>query len=352
MKKIEVKVGKPYPIYIEKGILQQAASYMQQIGHYKKIMIVCDDNVFPHYGDDIISLLQPVYEVHHIIVKHGEESKQMGVAMELYQALITHNFTRSDAIIALGGGVIGDLTGYVAATYLRGIALIQIPTSLLAQVDASVGGKVALNMPEAKNLIGTFYHPQLVLIDPSTLQTLPRRYFNDGMAEVIKYGCIKDASLFADLAKYESYEALYQDMEDIIERCVTIKRDIVELDPYDHGKRMLLNFGHTLGHAIEQYYQYEKYSHGEAVAIGMVQICKIAEQQGLTKEGTAFKIQAVVDKYSLPYTCNEETENLLSAILLDKKSSHQQITYILLQTIGESCLYKADNRWLLLAKRV
>ena len=197
--------------------------------------------------------------------------------------------------------MIGDLAGFVASTFLRGVKFVQIPTSLLAQVDSSVGGKVAVDLPAGKNLVGAFKHPHLVLIDPKTLKTLDKRFISDGMGEVIKYGCIFDAELFKQLTTYSSFEELYQDIDEIIYRCVDLKRDVVEKDLFDFGDRLVLNFGHTLGHAIEQYYHYEKYSHGEAISIGMVQLTQIAEMKGLTVGETANK--SVIPKDLSIATC-------------------------------------------------
>ena len=216
---------------------------------------------------------------------------------------MTPRLTRSDLVIALGGGVIGDLAGFAAASYLRGVKLIQIPTSLLAQVDSSVGGKVAVDLPQGKNLVGAFYHPKMVLIDPDVLDTLPQHFINDGMGEVIKYGCIKDAELFNSLCSHSSFEDLKADLTDVITRCVDIKREVVEADQFDKGERMLLNFGHTLAHTIEQHYNYERESHGEAVGIGMYQITKIAEEKGLTAPRCAEKIKKALDIYGLPSQC-------------------------------------------------
>ena len=269
-----------YPIYIEKGILAQSDKYIKKIYQGNKIMIISDDQVYGYYGELLTNVLKKEFIVEHVIVPHGEQSKRFDILPSLYKALLNFKLTRTDLIIAFGGGVIGDLAGFVAATYLRGVKLVQIPTSLLAQVDSSVGGKVAVDLPEGKNLVGAFYHPKMVLIDPETLKTLPKRFINDGMGEVIKYGCIKDKELFDKINSYHGFDELYQDIDEIIYRCVDIKRDVVERDQFDFGDRLLLNFGHTLGHAIEQYYQYQKYSHGEAVAIGMVQLTKIAEEKG------------------------------------------------------------------------
>lgn len=196
-----------------------------------------------------------------------------------------------------------------------------------------MGGKVAVDLPEGKNLIGTFYHPKMVLIDPDTLKTLPKRFINDGMAEVIKYGCIKDKNLFERLNSYKDFDDLYQDIDEIIYRCVDIKRDVVERDQFDFGDRLLLNFGHTLGHAIEQYYHYEKYSHGEAVAIGMVQLTKIAEEKNLSFKGTSDIIKDICLKYNLPIFSDTKTDDLIEAISLDKKNLNKKLSLVLLKKL-------------------
>ena len=331
-----------YPIYIEKGILSQSNKYIKQIYQGSKIMIISDDQVYSYYGDLLTNVLNKEFIVEHVIVPHGEQSKRFDILPSLYKALLDFKLTRTDLIVALGGGVIGDLAGFVAATYLRGVKLVQIPTSLLAQVDSSVGGKVAVDLPEGKNLVGAFYHPKMVLIDPETLKTLPRRFINDGMGEVIKYGCIKDRGLFDKINSYQDFDELYQDIDEIIYRCVDIKRDVVEKDQFDFGDRLLLNFGHTIGHAIEQYYQYQKYSHGEAVAIGMVQLTKIAEEKGLSPAATSDIIKNICIKYDLPTNSNVKTSDLIGAISLDKKNINKKLSLVLLKEIGNSYVYQSD----------
>ncbi|MFV0393570.1 MAG: 3-dehydroquinate synthase [Coprobacillaceae bacterium] len=335
-----------YPIYIKQGILQEANMYIKEIYKGNKVMIISDDQVYSFYGDTLTAVLSQDYDVDSIVIPHGEASKRFDILPSIYQSLLAFKLTRTDLIIALGGGVIGDLAGFVAATYLRGIPLVQIPTSLLAQVDSSVGGKVAVDLPEGKNLVGAFYHPKMVLIDPCTLDTLPERFINDGMGEVIKYGCIKDKNLFNQLLSYQDFGHLYKDIDSIIYRCVDIKREVVEKDQFDFGDRLLLNFGHTLAHAIEQYYHYETYSHGEAVAIGMVQIMKIAEEQGLCQKGLADQIESLVKKYHLPSASNVQTKDLMKAIALDKKNIHKKLSLILLHEIGDSYVYQSDMEWL------
>lgn len=297
------------------------------VGNYNKIVVVLDENVDYYCGNILDN-----YSAKKIVLPAGEKIKSHKYLIWLYEQLLNYNITRSDLIVALGGGVIGDLTGFAAATFLRGIDYIQIPTSLLAQVDSSVGGKVAINMPAAKNIIGSFYQPKLVFINPKFLSTLNPRFFADGMAEVIKYGCIASSELFELLKKDEL------DMADVVARCCDIKRGVVEQDQFDKGMRMVLNFGHTLGHSIEQYYDYKKYTHGEAVAIGMYSITCSSERLGITKKGTAEKIKELLIKYQLPYEHDIPISKLLGAMRLDKKKSGNKINIILLEDIGKAII--------------
>ena len=293
--KLTVNLGEnSYPIYIENGILANAGTYIKDVFHGKKIMIISDDNVFPLYGQTVLDSLSD-YECHSLVLPHGEPTKSFQSLPKIYSALLDAKLSRSDLVIALGGGVIGDLAGFAASSYLRGIKFVQIPTSLLAQVDSSVGGKVAVDLPQGKNLVGAFYHPKAVIIDPDVLNTLPDHFISDGMGEVIKYGCIKDKELFELLCRHTSFDDLKPKLTQIIARCVDIKRIVVEADQFDLGERILLNFGHTLAHTIEQHFNYERESHGEAVGIGMYQITKIAEEKGLTTSGCAEQIKRFIN---------------------------------------------------------
>ena len=330
-----------YPIYIENGILTKSGEYISQIFKGQKIMIVSDDNVFPLYGQQVIDSLRD-YECHFLVLPHGEPTKSFQSLPKIYTAMLDAKLTRSDLVIALGGGVIGDLAGFAAASYLRGIKLVQIPTSLLAQVDSSVGGKVAVDLPQGKNLVGAFYQPKRVLIDPDVLNTLPEHFIKDGMGEVIKYGCIKDAGLFDRLCAHSSFENLKPELSEIIARCVDIKRIVVEADQFDTGERMLLNFGHTLAHTIEQYYNYERESHGEAVGIGMYQITRMSEEKGLTISGCSDQIKKALDIYGLPSSCGLPVADLTKAITLDKKNLNGNLNVILLKEIGDSYVYPTD----------
>ncbi len=330
-----------YPVYIENGILKNAGSYISQIFTGRRIMVISDDQVYPLYGEKLLDTLAS-YECHSLVLPHGEPTKSFQTLPGIYSALLEAKISRSDLVIALGGGVIGDLAGFAAASFLRGVKLIQIPTSLLAQVDSSVGGKTAVDLPQGKNLVGAFYHPKMVLIDPDVLDTLPERFIHDGMGEVIKYGCIKDAALFETLKKHHSFESLKAELASVICRCVDIKRIIVEKDQFDTGERMLLNFGHTLAHTIEQYYHYGRESHGEAVAIGMYQITKLAEEKGLTPAGRAESIREVLTDYGLPHQCGLPLSDLTATITLDKKNLNNHLNIVLLHEIGESYVYPTD----------
>lgn len=331
-----------YPIYIERGILRKAAEKIREVYQGKKIMIISDDRVYSYYGEQLKTVLSEAYECVETIIPHGEPSKSFDTLPAVYSSLLAAKISRTDLIVALGGGVVGDLAGFVAATFLRGIKFVQIPTSILAQVDSSVGGKVAVDLPQGKNLVGAFYQPKMVLIDPDVLETLPERYIIDGMGEVIKYGCIKDAGLFEKIERYGSFEGMKEHLTEVIAACVDIKRRVVEEDEFDLGERILLNFGHTLAHTIEQYYHYERESHGEAVAVGMYQITRIAEEKGLTKPGEARRIRKVLEAYGLPVEAKIPLNELTEAMKLDKKTLNSKLKVVLLHEIGDSYTYPTD----------
>ncbi|KGN02622.1 3-dehydroquinate synthase [Clostridium novyi A str. 4570] len=343
MRELKISLGEnSYSILIEKGLISSIGKKISEIYNGKKVAVVTDKNVDKFYGDKIVSQLESSgFNVKKIVLNPGEKSKSVEVLLNTYDELLDFNITRGDLIIALGGGVVGDLTGFAAATLLRGIPYIQIPTSLLAQIDSSIGGKVAVDLNRGKNLVGNFYHPKAVFIDPNMLKTLDERFFYDGMAEVIKYGCIRDEQLFYNLLNYKTHEELIENMEHIIYSCCNIKREIVERDEKDTGERMLLNFGHTIGHAIEKYFNFEKYTHGEAVALGMYAITKKSEEMKLTKEGTSNLIKEILTKYNLKYDIHlEDKESILNAISLDKKNKGEFMNIVLLNEIGKSFIHK------------
>lgn len=343
MKKLSINLlQKTYPIYIKKGLIKSIGEEIKKIYKGKKIAIITDDNVDKYYGEEVLKDLEKNdFNVIKIALKPGEKSKSVDVLLNVYDKLLDFKITRSDLIIALGGGVVGDLTGFAAATLLRGIPFVQIPTSLLAQIDSSIGGKVAVDLPRGKNLIGNFYHPDAVYIDPNVIETLDDRYLYDGMAEVIKYACIKDMELFNKLNSYNGKEELIENMDYIIHVCCNIKKAVVENDEKDTGERMLLNFGHTVGHAIEKYFNFSKYTHGEAVALGMYYITKRSEKLGITKSGTCEKIKDILIKYNLEYEIElKEKDKILETINLDKKNQGEYINLVLLCDIGKGFIKK------------
>ena len=327
---------KTYEIIVRRHALDSVGEWIASLWQNKKIAIISDENVYPIYGDKIHHQLTN-YEVCHYAVPAGESSKSLTMANNLYEFLADQQFTRSDAIIALGGGVVGDLASFVASTYMRGIAFVQIPTSLLAQVDSSIGGKTAVNSSKAKNMIGTFAQPDGVMIDPETLNSLPELRVREGIAEIIKCGAISDASLWQDLEKLTGLQDLLEHSEAIISKALNVKKE----DEFDNGSRLLLNFGHTIGHAIENTAGYGKISHGEAVAIGMVQISQTAEEKGLSPKGITDEIKAMNQKYGLPNAYQPwEAEKFYSAITHDKKARGDSLNIILLDEIGQARIQK------------
>lgn len=337
--------SKSYNLYVERGLIKKIGENIKKIYNGKKIALVTDNNVNNIYGDTVKnSLVDNNFTVKKIVVPAGEKSKSIEVLLNLYNNLLDFNITRGDLIIALGGGVVGDLTGFAASTILRGVPFIQIPTSLLAQIDSSIGGKVAVDLPRGKNLIGSFFHPEAVFIDPDTLKTLSTEFLHDGMGEVIKYGAIKSSTLFSKLESFKDDADLLNNIDDIIFQCCSIKKDVVEKDERDTGERMKLNFGHTIGHAIEKYFNYSKYSHGEAVSLGMYYITVKSENMGLTEAGSSEKIKNLLLKYDLPFKITGlDKKKILEAISHDKKNNKSNINLILLNKIGDAFIHKIDK---------
>jgi 3-dehydroquinate synthase len=337
---------KQYSIYIQKGIIKHIGSEIKKIYKNKKIFIITDDNVESLYGYQIeTNFKKEGFEVKKIIIKPGEKSKSYEMLSEVCEEILESGLTRGDLIITFGGGVVGDLGGFAASILLRGIPFIQIPTTLLAQIDSSVGGKVAINSRNGKNLIGSFYQPEAVFIDPELLNTLSERVFNDGMAEVIKYAAIKDENLFYKLLSYDSLKSLMSNIEDLIYACCSIKKNLVQLDEKDLGDRMLLNFGHTIGHAIEKAFNYETFTHGEGVAMGMIAITKASELLGITESGSLKLLTTLISKYNLQVSLpNMDEDEFFKAILLDKKNINENMNLILLKKIGSGFIKKINSK--------
>lgn len=340
MKKLTVNVKDKYDILIDRGLLEKTGELVKSVLNSKKIMLISDTNVYDIYGDAVkLSLEEQGYQVFTYIFPAGETSKKTAVVVDMVEQMAQCGMTRSDGVVALGGGVCGDMAGFAAAIFLRGIKFVQIPTSLLAQVDSSVGGKTAVDLPQGKNLCGAFHQPSLVIIDTNVLKTLSPHFFSDGMGEVIKYGCIKSESLFERLEKENAEDYI----EDVIYKCLDIKRIIVENDEKEFGERALLNFGHTCGHAIEKLWNFETVSHGEAVGIGMVMASRAGESIGLTEEGTADRIAALLKKYGLRSADTHSTSEIVDAMSADKKRTGTGIKLVMLKKIGDSFIYPVDN---------
>lgn len=329
---------KSYPIHIGENTLSQIGEYVKELGVGQKIMVVTNPTVRELYGKTVIdSLTGAGFDVITGEVPDGEKYKSLDSASYLYDIAFDHNMDRKCAIVALGGGVIGDLAGFVAATYMRGIPFIQIPTTLLAQVDSSVGGKVAVNHPRGKNIIGAFYQPQMVYTDIKTLYTLPEREFRAGMAEVIKYGVIWDHELFDFLEQhhFDVKRLGASEITRIVETSCNIKARVVEQDETEQSLRAILNYGHTFGHAFEALTGYNFYVHGEAVAIGMITAAEVAVKLGLLKIQDCDRIRNLVRLYGLP----EKFEKLASGLIIesmshDKKVQAGKVRYILPEKIG------------------
>lgn len=324
MKQIQINASRCYTVTIGSGMLSQLGTTIQTITSAKKVCIVSDDNVWPLYGEAATqSCLPSGLTACHFVFSAGENSKNGHTYLELLNFLASNQIGRSDCIVALGGGVVGDLAGFAAATYLRGIPYIQVPTSLLAMVDSSVGGKTGINLPAGKNLCGAFYQPSAVLCDTDTLHTLPETVFLDGCAEVIKYAVLFDPELFELLEN----NGLDVDREAVIARCVVHKRNVVAGDEFDRGQRMKLNLGHTIAHAIEHCSNYTV-SHGEAVAIGMAMVCRAA------KCPDTDRIIALLEEFGLPTATDLPASGLWEAALRDKKRSGDTVNLIIPRIIG------------------
>jgi 3-dehydroquinate synthase len=339
---VTVPLGtRSYEIKIGSGLLSQAGALCARLKPGTRCAIISDRNVAPRFANTVRrSLKQAGFDSVLITVPAGETAKSLKVVEHCYDTLAKHRLERKSFIVALGGGVVGDLAGFVAATYLRGVVFVQVPTTLLAQVDSSVGGKVGVNLKAGKNLVGAFHQPRLVLGDLDTLRTLPAREFRAGLAEVIKYGIIYDDRLFARLER-DLPLLLRRDpktLMEVIARCCEIKADVVGQDETESGLRAILNFGHTIGHAIENISGYGKYLHGEAIAIGQVAAARISTAVLGLPAPEAGRVQAIFASAGLPTGIRltpAQRQKLLAAMRLDKKVSRGEVTFVLAKRIGE-----------------
>ena len=354
MKKIELKLGSNgYSIIIGSGLLEQAGQCLRDSGYSNRVVVITDNSVRRRYGRILRnSFLSRGLQVSVLSVPSGEEQKSLETAGSLFNRLSEIKAERTTPIVALGGGVIGDLAGFIAATYLRGVPFIQVPTTLLAQVDSSIGGKVAVNHEQLKNNIGAFYQPKLVLSDTSTLKTLSARQIRDGLAEIIKYGVIMDKELFSyleeNIERIKSMDA--ESLEYVISRSAGIKADVVEKDERDSGLRNILNYGHTIGHAVETVSNF-KVSHGEAVAVGMLAAARISRKMGILAETELIRLENLVKKAGLPLKIPSlNPGKMIEAMKHDKKILHGNVRFVLARSIGE--VYVSEDVSASLIKKV
>jgi len=342
MKTIHVNTSRPYDVHIGAGLLKKIEellpeSVLKKIDKGAKTVLITDENVNEIYSSDVEESLEKIgFDVLKIVVPAGEEAKSGQWYLKILSCMAENHVSRNDCIFALGGGVVGDLSGFVAATFLRGIDFVQMPTTLLSAVDSSVGGKTAINLPEGKNLAGAFYQPKAVIMDVNTLDTLSAEIFADGCAEIIKYGVIWDSELF-ELIKENNLTKNRGNIDlmcGVISRCVEIKQKVVSLDELDKGIRNILNFGHTIGHSIEKNSEFEV-SHGSSVAIGMTIISKAAEKKGLCPAGTGKLVENLISDYGLPTETDYSRKQIMDGLLSDKKIEGTTINLILPEKIGK-----------------
>ena len=338
MERIHIHASTDYDVVIGNDLLDKAGDYIsdalkiEQGAGNKTAVIVSDDNVFPLYGERLeAALTEKGFKTLEFVFPHGEKSKSLATYGELLEFMCESKAKRSDIIVALGGGVVGDLSGFAAASYQRGIAFIQIPTTLLAAVDSSVGGKTAVDLKGGKNQVGAFYQPRLVLCDIDTLKTLPKEEYECGCGEIIKYAILESEEFFDELME----KPVSDQYEHVIATCVNIKKHYVENDEFDTGLRMKLNLGHTFGHAVETCSGYN-ILHGQAVAMGMAAVTKAASEMGLCSKETTTKVLALLDKYELPKDISFSLEDMYEAMLVDKKNSGT-VTNLIVPTAIGSC---------------
>ena len=345
MQSFVVNLGeRSYPIHVGEGILPRAGELLAQAGLHGKVAIVSNPKVAQFYLDIVNDALrQTGFEVIPVLIPDGEEHKDLKTLASIYDRFVAGRLERKSCVMALGGGVVGDVAGFAAATYLRGIPYVQVPTTLLAQVDSSVGGKTGVNHQDGKNLIGAFYQPRLVMIDVTVLQSLPPRELVAGLAEVIKYGVIEDPALFT-LLEEKINKVIGLDralLIQIIAASCRIKARVVETDEREDDYRAILNFGHTIGHALEAVTDYRKYLHGEAVGIGMAQATAISVQQGFCDQRSHERIRKLIRKAGLPSEIPPEVsrQSLIQSMEIDKKSAGGKIKFVMCAGLGKTCFH-------------
>ncbi|WP_314392726.1 3-dehydroquinate synthase [Leptotrichia shahii] len=359
MEILNVGLGKnSYDILIGENFFEKFPECIENVYGGKKLFVITDSNVDKIYKNEYEKMFKGFdYTIY--VLEAGEKHKHIGIMPSIYSAMVNEGLTRKDMVVAFGGGVVGDIAGFAAASYMRGIDFVQIPTTIVSQVDSSIGGKVGVDLPEGKNLIGAFHQPKLVLIDNYFLNTLTNRYFYDGFAEIVKYGCIYDKNFFEKLENIvkssglsetdENYKKnlrkhLMKHINGLVYRSCEIKKEVVEKDEKESNLRMILNFGHTIGHAIEQFTNYEKYSHGEAISAGMVDITKIGEKKGFTKKDEFLKIEKLLKALNLPTEIEYPKDKISEIMKRDKKSTNDGVNFVFLVGIGEVVIRKMRER--------
>jgi len=334
---IKLKTVRQCPIMVGDGILKRLERYFDFSG-YSGITLVTDTTVKRLYGKSVLATLEAAGKKPHLLtLPVGEKAKSLGTVERGYRFLLEHGIDRKGLVCALGGGVVGDVAGYIAASYLRGIDYIQLPTTLLAQVDSSIGGKVGVNFSGKKNMVGSFYQPRAVISDVSLLKTLPPAEMRNGLAEVVKYALAMDAGLFRILDKKDKGEFSTAELVDIVRRCGALKAGIVEVDERERsGQRAILNFGHTVGHALEAATGFQKLSHGQAVAVGMVAAARISQQTGRLGADSVDSIERLLSRLGLPTGCpGVDPDDLIGAIRFDKKTTLGKTGWVLLEGMGK-----------------
>ncbi len=346
MNEIRVELGRrSYSIVVRSGILGDAAARISELCSPTRVLLLTHPKLADLYGRRLVKGLEAAgIQVATMLVPSGERSKTLKTVSRVYRALLEHRADRSSALIVLGGGVLGDVGGFAAATFLRGISFIQIPTTLLAQVDASIGGKTGVDLPQGKNLVGAFHQPRAVLIDTDTLGSLPARELRSGMAEVIKYGIICDKGLFDRLGK-EMPRLLRRDspaLASVVVRSCQIKADVVSKDESELGLRAILNFGHTVGHALESVTEYRQFKHGEAISIGMVSAALVGEELGIAPRDITERIADLITAAGLPtaFPRNVSADDMIEAMSRDKKAVDGQFTFILTPRLGDTTIVR------------
>lgn len=352
MRVLRVEAAEPYDILIGGGILTDLPEDLPKVLETRALALITDETVRELLAEDLARILREAgFRAEVFSFPPGEASKRMATVVELARAMVRAGFDRKSAVLAVGGGVVGDTAGFLASIYLRGVPYVQVPTTLLAQVDSSVGGKTGVDLPEGKNLLGTFYQPRRVYIDYGVLATLPLEHFRNGLAEVVKYGCIWSREFFEFLETHQARLFLYDPevLEEIIYESCRIKAEVVSQDEREAGLRRVLNFGHTLGHALEAALNYE-ILHGEAVAVGMVAAARLSEALGVAAEPLAERLENLLAGLGLPTRLPEgvSPERLLAFLSADKKVWHGRLTMVLLKRLGEFTFYEDPPREALL----